>query len=185
MTILRQWALLCCVAVLAYGPARSTGAADAPAKEPAKQAPGKDAAKKKRPVNTVCPVSDDEADPAQTVTYQGKLVAFCCEDCVGAFNKNPKKFAAKVAAAEKQAKQKKKDAGRSKGAEKPAGNEQPKKGEQPAGKPVNTLCVVHPEDAVDPTVTAEYEGKLIGFCCVDCRDKFDLDPERYAARLKK
>jgi YHS domain-containing protein len=44
---------------------------------------------------------------------------------------------------------------------------------------------VHPEDAVDPTVTAEYEGKLIGFCCEDCRDKFDLDPEKYAARLKK
>ena len=171
---------LCCVG-LALAFAGPAVAADTPA---AKQADKKEAAKK--PVNTTCPLTGDAIDPAQTATYQNKLVAFCCEDCLGEFKKDPKKFAKQVEAAEKQAKeQQKKEAEKKKGADKQAEGEQPKKGEQPAGKPVNALCVVHPEDAVDPTVTAEYEGKLIGFCCEDCRDKFDLDPQRYAARLKK
>ena len=166
--------LLCCVAALALvAPARGADAAAGA------QAQKKEAAKK-APVNKVCPVTGEDVDASQTVAYQGKLVAFCCEECVAEFNKDPKKFAKQVEAAEKQAKeQQKKDAAKKK-------DGQAKKGEKPEpAKPVNALCVVHPEDAVDPTVTAEYEGKLIGFCCVDCREKFDLDPERYAARLKK
>ena len=51
-------------------------------------------------------------------------------------------------------------------------------------KTVNALCAVHTDDAVDPTVTTTYKGKLIGFCCEDCKMDFDRDPEKYAAKLK-
>ena len=34
-------------------------------------------------VNTVCPVSGEEADPAVTVEYEEATIAFCCNDCKG------------------------------------------------------------------------------------------------------
>lgn len=133
-------------------------------------APKKADDKKPKPVNAVCPVTDEKADPANTTTYKGKTIAFCCEDCVKDFNKEPTKFIKKVEAEE--AKNKK------------AG----KKGEKPAAdktKPVNTLCPIEKEHAVDPTVaTSTYQGKTIGFCCEDCIKKFDLDPAAYVANLK-
>lgn len=151
-------ALMCSVLGLAL-----TGALGA-------DSPKKEIAKKAKPVNAVCPVTDDKADPAITTTYKGKTIAFCCEDCVKDFNKAPTKFIKKVEAEE--AKNKK------------AG----KKGEKPAAdktKAVNTLCPVEKENAVDPTVaTSSYQGKTIGFCCEDCIKKFDSNPAAYVADLK-
>ena len=38
--------------------------------------------------NTVCPVSGEPVDAAiQTVSFQGKEIGFCCNGCVGKFNK--------------------------------------------------------------------------------------------------
>ena len=137
--------------------------------------PKKPQEKKPQPVNAVCPVSDHEVDPAHTVNHKGKLVAFCCEDCVGSFKKSPDKFMKKVDAELAKKKDAKKDGAA-------------KKGEQPAAdktKPVNTLCPVEKEHPVDPTVaTSTYKGKTVGFCCEDCIKKFDLDPDAYAASLK-
>ena len=50
---------------------------------------------------------------------------------------------------------------------------------------MNKFCAVNSDDAVDPTVTTVYEGKVIGFCCEDCQKKVDLDPTAYAAKLKE
>jgi YHS domain-containing protein len=48
-------------------------------------------------VNKDCLVSDEKVDPkAPTVTYEGKVIGFCCEDCIKDFNKNPKKYMAKL-----------------------------------------------------------------------------------------
>lgn len=136
----------------------------------AADAPKKPGDKKPKPVNAVCPVTDDKADPAITTAYKGKTIAFCCEDCVKDFNKEPTKFIKKVEAEE--AKNKK------------AG----KKDLQSAAdktKPVNTLCPIEKENAVDPTVaTSTYQGKTIGFCCDDCVKKFGLNPAAYVADLK-
>lgn len=33
------------------------------------------------PVNTVCPIGGHDVNPAMTVSYQGKTIAFCCDDC--------------------------------------------------------------------------------------------------------
>ena len=50
------------------------------------------------PVNTVCPVSGKPVDPAQTATYDGRLVGFCCADCKAKFQADPKPFLAKLEA---------------------------------------------------------------------------------------
>ncbi|MBX3390634.1 MAG: hypothetical protein KF691_14400 [Phycisphaeraceae bacterium] len=33
------------------------------------------------PVNTTCPIGGHDADPNLTASYQGKTIAFCCDDC--------------------------------------------------------------------------------------------------------
>lgn len=145
--------LICCTLSLSYG-----------ADEPKKQE------KKPKPVNTLCPLTDEKVDPdVQTVQYKGKTVGFCCADCVKDFNKDPAKYMKKVEAEE-------------------AKNKKEKKGEQPAvEKPaaVNRFCPIETEHAVDPTVaTATYKGKKVGFCCEDCIKKFEQDPDAYAAKMK-
>ncbi len=43
--------------------------------------------------NTKCLVMpDDDVTPGQTVTYQGKIYHFCCDDCPKEFLKNPEKY---------------------------------------------------------------------------------------------
>ena len=49
-----------------------------------------------KPVNGVCPVSDEPVDPAQTIEHEGKRIAFCCAKCKAAFLKDPKKYEGKL-----------------------------------------------------------------------------------------
>jgi YHS domain-containing protein len=53
---------------------------------------------------------------------------------------------------------------------------------EPPRQPVNSECPVSGKP-VDPAVTAEHEGKLVAFCCADCRAKFTADPAKFAAKL--
>jgi YHS domain-containing protein len=74
--------LLVAAAVL---PVFVTSAAEAPA------------ASQPAATNKKCPVSGDDVNPkSKTVQYNGKTVGFCCDDCVGLFNKNPEKYADKI-----------------------------------------------------------------------------------------
>jgi len=58
------------------------------------------------PINTICPVSGKPIDPAKTVTYEGRVIAFCCDDCKSQFEKDPKPFLSKLSSAPKKAKAK-------------------------------------------------------------------------------
>lgn len=49
-----------------------------------------------KPVNSKCPVSGEDIDAKETIVYKGKTIAFCCADCVAAFNKDPEKYVAKM-----------------------------------------------------------------------------------------
>lgn len=49
-----------------------------------------------KPINDKCPVSNKPINPEKTVTYEGKLIAFCCDDCKAKFEKDPAKCAAKL-----------------------------------------------------------------------------------------
>jgi hypothetical protein len=44
-------------------------------------------------------------------------------------------------------------------------------------------CVVLPDEPVDPSVTAEWNGRTVAFCCKMCRKKFLADPESFAPLL--
>lgn len=51
----------------------------------------------KKIVNRKCPLKlDSRVDPQQTVVYNGKIVGFCCSDCVDKWKKNPSAYAAAV-----------------------------------------------------------------------------------------
>ena len=148
--------------------------AAAPAGKSEKPAKKDDA--KSKPINAKCPIQGEDIDPKVTTTYKGKTVAFCCESCIDDFKKDPDKYVKQIEAENKKAEDAKKkgqDKGKSEG-----------KAEGKAVKTVNAMCLVHGDDAVDPTVTTVYKGKVIGFCCEDCQKKFDADPEAYAAKLK-
>lgn len=47
-------------------------------------------------LNTVCPVSKEEADPKITANYNGKTYALCCKTCLKKFQKDPEKYIQKM-----------------------------------------------------------------------------------------
>jgi hypothetical protein len=48
-----------------------------------------------------------------------------------------------------------------------------------AGKPVNTKCPVKTDMAAKSEITSAYKGIVVGFCCQDCKSKFN---DTYAER---
>jgi YHS domain-containing protein/mono/diheme cytochrome c family protein len=49
-----------------------------------------------KPRNTVCPVSGKPVNADFAVVYKGRVIGFCCKNCVAAFYENPDAIAAKV-----------------------------------------------------------------------------------------
>jgi YHS domain-containing protein len=49
-----------------------------------------------KPVNTICPVSKEEADPEVTYTYNGKTYALCCNSCLKKFKADPEKYISRL-----------------------------------------------------------------------------------------
>jgi uncharacterized membrane protein/YHS domain-containing protein len=49
-----------------------------------------------KPINSKCPVTGKDVDPSKTSVYEGKTVAFCCDNCKAAFDKDPKPHLAKL-----------------------------------------------------------------------------------------
>jgi uncharacterized membrane protein len=47
----------------------------------------------------------------------------------------------------------------------------------------NKMCPVLTDEAVDPNISIEYEGKRVYFCCAKCRKKFLADPGQYLSNL--
>lgn len=50
--------------------------------------------------------------------------------------------------------------------------------------PVNTTCPVSGEP-IDPSVTATIDGRVIAFCCEECRAKYQAEPARYRLPSKR
>jgi YHS domain-containing protein len=48
------------------------------------------------PVNTTCPVGSRPARTDITSTYNGKEIAFCCNNCKKKFDAEPAKYAGKI-----------------------------------------------------------------------------------------
>ncbi len=53
-----------------------------------------------------------------------------------------------------------------------------------SGEVVNEICpIMEGEVGKDTAYKVEYDGKVIGFCCAGCVDKFNEDPEKYIQEL--
>lgn len=51
------------------------------------------ASETQKPINKYCAVNrDEEVDPTVTYLYQGKVIGFCCDDCIPKFKKDPEKY---------------------------------------------------------------------------------------------
>ncbi|PWU09471.1 MAG: ribonuclease inhibitor [Verrucomicrobia bacterium] len=78
-------------------PPASTNAA---AMMPTKTVAAGDAGASGPPINQKCPVSGKPVDTTKTVVQNGKVVAFCCDDCKAEFQKDPKPYLAKLGLAQ-------------------------------------------------------------------------------------
>ena len=113
------------------------------------------ASAERKPINDKCPVSGADVKPDAVAEHDGKLVAFCCNNCKAKFEKDPKPFLAKL------------------GLDAQASAER---------KPINDKCPVSGAD-VKPDAVAEHDGKLVAFCCNNCKAKFEKDPTPFLAKL--
>ena len=114
------------------------------------------------PINKTCPLTGKDINPTKTVEYEKQLIGFCCDDCKGKFEADPKKYIGKV-----------KEFKKKKSAE-----------EISFDDPINKKCPITGKDIVSGK-TSEYEKQLIGFCCQDCVGKFESDPKKYIGKVKE
>jgi YHS domain-containing protein len=91
--------LVILVSIAAYVSAEDMKGADskAPASKPATTttAPATQKAANGA-INQFCAIEkDNKIDPnGKTYTYNGKVIGFCCDDCIDEFKKNPEKYMA-------------------------------------------------------------------------------------------
>jgi YHS domain-containing protein len=112
------------------------------------------------PINKKCPVTGKDVAAGREVEYKKQTIGFCCADCVGKFEGEPEKYIGKVKEFKKSAV------------------------EISLADPINKVCPVSGKD-VNPTKTVEHEGQLIGFCCDDCKGKFESDPKKFIGKVKE
>jgi YHS domain-containing protein len=113
-----------------------------------------------KPVNVKCPVTPEKRSISDiTLTYKGKIIAFCSEECRDTFDASPEEYVAKIPEL---------------------------KGWVPI-MPVNEFCPVltaHPDGMkADPGFIINISGKMVGFCSASCRNKFTRSPDSYLANL--
>ncbi len=112
---------------------------------------------------STCPVSGENLGSmgdAIVKVHDGREVRFCCDSCVGAFEKDPAKYLAKI-------------------------DEMIIEQQMPHYPLKN--CVVNPGDpldiegAHDVSVRYVYYNRLVRFCCDGCTGKFESNPEKFLA----
>jgi YHS domain-containing protein len=126
-----------------------------PAKFIGKVAEFKPAKKDAVAINKKCPVTGRNVVASKTSVYQGQVIGLCCGKCKASFDKTPAKFIGKV-----------KEFKATKGS-----------------VAANAKCPVSGESLAAGQVSS-YQGKVIGFCCKNCKAKFDKSPGKYLAKLK-
>lgn len=165
------------------------------------------------PVNATCPVSGEDVNAEFTVTLANdQVVGFCCGDCRGKFIENPVAFADKVEVADGAlgavndrcllsgeeinpelavfVEERGEVLGfccsicRERFLESPdAVLEQLRAGDETAAAgPVNDTCPVSGEP-VDAAQVVEVDGKKLGFCCGNCKAKYEENPEQFADKV--
>ena len=118
----------------------------------------KSAPAKPYPMET-CAVSGEKLGgmgEAFVFVFEGQEIKLCCKDCKKDFDKDPKKFMAKVTEANKKV------------------------------KPYTAkTCLLSGEAVGEDAPATVYKGQEFKFCCKNCLRKFEKEPAKYAAKLEK
>jgi YHS domain-containing protein len=102
---------------------------------------------------TLCPVMGKPIDSTVYTDIQGQRVYFCCGGCVKKVVADPDKYFKQAAA------------------------------EGVLFQNIQKTCPISGETLEDRTVSRDYEGRRIYFCCQKCRDKFDGNPQEYLKKM--
>ncbi len=102
---------------------------------------------------THCPVMGGKIDSTVYTDIQGQRVYHCCPMCSGKLKADPDTFFKKAAA------------------------------EGVLFENIQTSCPVSGEKLQQKSIYTDYEGRRVYFCCSECREPFDKDPQKYFKRL--
>jgi YHS domain-containing protein len=114
-------------------------------------------------INMKCPITGKDIVAGRTVEYKKQTIGFCCMDCVSKFENDPEKYIKKVKEFKKSSVQ---------------------EISNPDDGAINKKCPLTGKDIVAGR-TVEYKKQTIGFCCMDCVNKFEGDPEKYIKKVKE
>ncbi len=104
---------------------------------------------------TLCPVMGGKIDSTIYTDIQGQRVYLCCAGCIKPMKKDPDKYFKKAAA------------------------------QSALFENIQEVCPVSGEKLEEKSVFADFEGRRVYFCCEDCADKFEKDPQKYLTLLDK
>lgn len=88
--------------------------------------------------------------------YEGREIKLCCKGCQKNFNKDPKKYLAKIDDAARNVK-----------------------------TYTAKVCALSGEALPEDPPASIYKGEEYKFCCKDCKKRFEKDPAKYAAKRPK
>lgn len=108
------------------------------------------------PVNAKCPISGQPIDAAFVTVVDEQSIAFCCANCKATFDADPESHLDQVEGFVRK-------------------DETP---EEATLATVNETCPFADKPIVADGITT-YQGQRIGFCCANCKAKFEVDPEKY------
>jgi YHS domain-containing protein len=109
----------------------------------------------------LCPVMNvtfEVAKNTQVIDYKGKSFFFCCDHCVADFTKNPDAFA---------------QAGQLRTREATAAE---------VGKQVTCQVMGTKFEVARHTPVIDYKGKSYYFCCENCVQEFQKNPDKFAMK---
>jgi len=121
----------------------------------AQHAMGHNAAGQEPKTLPMCPVTNEPVDFNVSTTTADGPVYFCCPGCIKTLQKDPAKYADKVAA------------------QRAALAKMPR---------IQVTCAID-DQAIDKNAFIEQGGKQIYFCCDNCKAKYEADPAKYKAQL--
>jgi YHS domain-containing protein len=108
----------------------------------------------------LCPVMNvnfEVAKGTQVIDYKGKSYYFCCDHCIADFKKNPDKFS--------------------------EGQLQPREPTAAeVGKLVTCQVMGTKFEVAKTTPVIDYKGKSYFFCCENCVQEFQKDPDKFAMK---
>lgn len=108
-----------------------------------------------KPINAKCPVSGQPVKAEFVSTHAEQVIGFCCGNCKAKFDANPAEFVSKIPEF---------------------------KAPQAQAKPINAKCPLSGGD-VNVAQTVTYEGQVIGFCCGNCKAKFEANPAEHIGKV--